>query len=34
MLVHKYNFLLQLLLKLVHTSHDFIATKLVVVVNF
>ena len=27
MLVHKYNFLLQILLKLMHTSHDFIATK-------
>jgi len=27
MLAHKYNFLLQLLLKLMHTSHDFIATK-------
>jgi len=27
MLVHKYNFLLQILLKLLHTSHDFIATK-------
>jgi len=26
MLVHKYNFLLQILLKLMHTSHDFIAT--------
>jgi len=27
MLVHKYNFLLQILLKLMHTSHDFIVTK-------
>ena len=27
MLVHKYNFLLQILLKLMHTSPDFIATK-------
>jgi len=27
MLVHKYNFLLQILVKLMHTSHDFIATK-------
>jgi len=27
MLVHKYNFLLQILLKLMHTSHDFITTK-------
>ena len=26
MLVHKYNFLLHILLKLMHTSHDFIAT--------
>ena len=26
-LVHKYNFLLQILLKLMDTSHDFIATK-------
>jgi len=27
MLLHKYNFLLLILLKLMHTSHDFIATK-------
>ena len=27
MLVHKYNILLLILLKLMHTSHDFIATK-------
>jgi len=27
MLGHKNNFLLQILLKLMHTSHDFIATK-------
>jgi len=27
MLVHKYNFLLQILLKLTHTSYDFIASK-------
>ena len=27
MLVHKYNILLQNLLKLMHTYHDFIATK-------
>jgi len=27
MLVHKYNFLLQILFKLMHTSHNFIATK-------
>jgi len=28
MLVHKYNFLLQILLKLMHISHDFTATKI------
>jgi len=27
MLVHIYNFLLQILLKLMHTYHDFVATK-------
>ena len=27
MLVHKYNILLQFFFKLMHTSHDFIATK-------
>ena len=27
MFVHKYNFLLQILLKLMHASHDFIVTK-------
>jgi len=27
MLVHKYNILLQILLKSMHTSHDFIAIK-------
>jgi len=27
MLVHKHNILLQILLKLMHTSHDFIAIK-------
>ena len=27
MLVHKYNFWLQIFLKLMHTSHDYVATK-------
>jgi len=27
MLVHKHHILLQILLKLIHTSHNFIATK-------
>ena len=34
MLVKKYNFLLQILLKLMHTSHDFIAKKIALVMSF